>query len=415
MRFLYNTGIVFYYIAIRIAAIASKKAQLWLRGRKRIFEKLQQAFPEKQKTVWMHCASLGEFEQGRPLLEEIRKNYPQYRLLLTFFSPSGYEIRKNYDGADVVCYLPLDTPANAKRFISIVNPDIALFVKYEFWFNYQQQLKKRRIPLFVVSANFRSNQHFFKWYGGWFRKNLNNFTHLFVQNDHSKKLLSKAGISNVTISGDTRFDRVAAITKQAKSFPLIEKFCNNQKVFIAGSSWKPDEDILCSYINLNPKAFKYIIAPHEVNSEHIENLCVALNVKYLLYSQISEKNVEDAEVLIIDCIGILSHVYQYGYITYIGGGFGKSIHNILEPATFGMPVIFGPNHTKFAEAIELKNLKGAFAINNAQEFDSLLQNWIRKPSSVLEASAISKNYVEQHTGACEIIMTELQRFFLTLQ
>ncbi len=359
----------------------------------------------------MHCASLGEFEQGRPLLEEIRKEYPHYKLLLTFFSPSGFEIRKKYEGADAVFYLPIDTPANAKRFVSIVKPKIAFFVKYEFWFNYQQQLKKNRIPFFVVSANFRSNQHFFKWYGGWFRKNLENFTHLFVQNEHSKNLLEAVNINNVTVCGDTRFDRVAAITSQAKAFPLIEKFCNNKKVFIAGSSWKPDEDILIPFINENSKSFKYIIAPHEVHKEHIETISNSLKTDFVIYSELNDENAQSADVLIIDCIGILSHVYQYGYITYIGGGFGKSIHNILEPATFGMPVIFGPNHTKFAEAIELKKEGGAFSISNSEEFESLMDAWIIAPEKVVGASAISKKYVIEHTGACGIIMKSVSAYF----
>jgi 3-deoxy-D-manno-octulosonic-acid transferase len=410
VAFLYNIGIHLYHFAILVASLSNQKARLWRQGRKNIFERLQTTISGKDSLIWFHCASLGEFEQGRPLIEEIKKTHPEYKILLTFFSPSGYEVRKNYEGVDYIFYLPIDTPGNAKRFISLANPKIAVFVKYEFWFNFQCALKKNNIPLFVVSANFRSNQHFFKWYGGWFRKNLKNFTHLFVQNEHSKSLLANVGISNVTVSGDTRFDRVAAITKQVKTFPLIGKFCNGQKVFIAGSSWKPDEDILIPFIDGHQGVFKFIIAPHEVNREHIETLCNSLKSDYILYSNLNEDNAQSADVLIIDCIGILSHVYQYGYITYIGGGFGKSIHNILEPATFGMPVIFGPNHEKFAEAIELKKLQGAFSISNAAEFNVLLNDWISDPSKVSAAANVSKTFVNNNTGACEIIMKRISTF-----
>lgn len=407
MAALYNIGIRLYHFAILIASLSNQKARLWRQGRKNIFKKLTAALSENPALIWFHCASLGEFEQGRPLIEELKKTHPKYKILLTFFSPSGYEVRKNYEGADYIFYLPIDTPSNARRFINLTNPKVAIFVKYEFWFNYQCTLRKNDIPLFVVSANFRGNQHFFKWYGGWFRKNLNNFTHLFVQNEHSKNLLAKAGLNQVTVSGDTRFDRVASITKQVKPFPLIEKFCDGQKVFIAGSSWKPDEDILIPFINEHSETFKYIIAPHEVHKEHIETICHSLKAEYVLYSSLNDENAKSARILIIDCIGILSHIYQYGYITYIGGGFGKSIHNILEPATFGMPVIFGPNHTKFAEAIELKKLKGAFSINGAENFNNLLNQWINEPAKVSEAAAISKAFVRNNTGACEIIMKEV--------
>lgn len=410
VAFLYNIGIRLYYFAIIVASISNQKARLWLKGRKNIFKKLTTIFAKRPNVIWFHCASLGEFEQGRPLMEELKKTHPNSKILLTFFSPSGYEVRRDYEGADYIFYLPIDTARNAKHFISLVNPKIAVFVKYEFWFNYQSALKKNNIPLFVVSANFRSNQHFFKWYGGWFRKNLKNFTHLFVQNEHSKSLLAKANINNITVSGDTRFDRVASITKQVKPFPLIEKFCNGQKVLIAGSSWKPDEDILIPFINANSNSFKYIIAPHEVHIEHVETICNSLKAEYVLYSSLKEENAQSARILIIDSIGILSHVYQYGYITYIGGGFGKSIHNILEPATFGMPIVFGPNHTKFAEAIELKKLKGAFSINNSEDFNNLMNQWIKDPAMVSEVSAISKKFVEDNTGACEIIMKEIEGY-----
>jgi 3-deoxy-D-manno-octulosonic-acid transferase len=412
VAFFYNLSIWIYLLLIHFAALFNKKPKQWIRGRKNIFEKIGKKVKKEDKIVWFHCASLGEFEQGRPVIEKFRKQFNEYKILLTFFSPSGYEVRKNYEGADYVFYLPIDTPANAKRFLNLINPSAVFFVKYEFWFNYIKEIKNNKIPLFFISVNFRKNQHFFKWYGGWFRKQLKGITHIFVQNKESLELLKTVGVEQVTVSGDTRFDRVADITRQVKSFPVIQKFCQGSEVFIAGSSWQPDEEIITKFINSEKTNYKFIIAPHMVDKPHIASLMDMIKKGHVvLYSEADEDNVMYAKVLIIDSIGILSHVYKYGKIAYIGGGFGSGIHNTLEAATFGMPVIFGPKYHKFREAIDLIKAKGAFSIKNETEFINIVLKFYNDPEYLKKTSEIAKNFVQTNIGATDIILKETEKYF----
>ncbi len=411
MTFLYNFSIRIYLILIHIASFFNKKARLWIKGREAIFDKIEKEIKVGDEIIWFHCASLGEFEQGRPVIEKLGQ-YSGYKILLTFFSPSGYEVRRKYSGADYVFYLPIDTSFNAKRFISLIKPSVVFFVKYEFWFNYIRELKGKNIPLFVISSNFRENQHFFKWYGKWFRNQLESFTHIFVQNKESQQLLNSIGINQVTVSGDTRFDRVADITKDVKDFPVINKFCQGSDVFIAGSTWQPDEEIITKLINSEKTNYKFIIAPHLVDKPHIASLVDRIKKGHvMLFSEADEENVMYSKVLVIDCIGILSHLYRYGKISYIGGGFGSGIHNILEAATFGMPVIFGPKYHKFREAIDLIKAKGAFSISNESEFMNIVLKLSNEPQYLMQTSVIARNFVQTNLGATDIILKETEKYF----
>ncbi|MEE4258320.1 MAG: glycosyltransferase N-terminal domain-containing protein, partial [Bacteroidales bacterium] len=369
MRLFYNLFIFFYQEAIKIAALSgNEKAKKWVQGRKSVFTDLKNAIGKDDKIIWMHCASLGEFEQGRPLIEAIRKRYKDYKILLTFFSPSGYEVRKNYAHADFVFYLPMDTARNARKFIKLVQPRAVFFIKYEFWFNYINELYLRKIPLFMVSSIFRPSQHFFRFWGGWFRKQLRKVTFLFVQDDTSLELLESIKIYHAEMIGDTRFDRVIALSEEKKEFPLMETFADKKPLLIAGSTWPADEDKLLELIEKSNTPFKTIIAPHQVDREHIDQLKKKFQ-KYspVLYSSAADGDLKNSRVMIIDGIGYLSYLYTYADITYIGGGFGAGIHNLLEAATYGKPVIFGPNHDKFKEAIELKNNGGGVVISGADE------------------------------------------------
>ena len=409
MRILYNVGIYLYLTGIYIYSLFDSKAKLWVAGRKGIFNQLKSKLNNKnEKIAWFHAASLGEFEQGRTVIEKFKVKYPDYKILLTFFSPSGYEIRKNYQNADYIFYLPIDTPANAKRFVEIVKPKVVFFIKYEFWFNYLNTLKDKDIPVYLISGIFRPSQHFFKPYGNWFRKQLSCFTFFFVQNNTSKELLNKINYDNVLISGDTRFDRVSAIADQKKSFPLIEQFKgDDNKLILAGSTWEPDEDLIIESIKLDEPNIKYIIAPHETHNERIVKLKEKLGDSVVLFSQANENNIKDAKVIIIDGIGYLSHIYQYADIAIIGGGFGKGIHNILEAATFGVPIIFGPNYKKFTEAVELNSLGGAYAISNKNEFNERLNQLISDDNKRQIASNICRTYVNNNIGASDIILNNI--------
>ncbi|MFA5781956.1 MAG: glycosyltransferase N-terminal domain-containing protein [Bacteroidales bacterium] len=411
MAFLYNLSIFFYSLLIHCAGLFNKKARLWIEGRKNVFTKIKNTISSKELIAWFHCASLGEFEQGRTVIEHLRKRHPEYKILLTFFSPSGYEVRKNYKAADYIFYLPLDTSGNAKRFLDIVKPSIVFFIKYEFWFNYIRNLRKKNIPFFVISANFRHGQHFFKWYGGWFRQQLRSITHIFVQNKESLELLKRINITQATVSGDTRFDRVYEITGNVKTFPVIQRFCEDSDVFVAGSSWPPDEEFLTRIINSGKINYKFIIAPHLVNKSHVASLTEKIKGHVVKYSEADEENVMCAKVLVIDCIGILSHVYRYGKIAYIGGGFGSGIHNILEAATFGLPVIFGPKYHKFQEAIALIKEGGAFSISSEAEFNNTIMRLYNNPDLLEQASEIAKNFVQKNIGATKIILDETDRYF----
>jgi len=409
---MYKISIYVYYIAIYIASVfRHKKAVQWINGRKNLFSEIEKKVKTSHPLAWFHCASLGEFEQGRPLMEEFRKQYPTYKILLTFFSPSGYEVRKNYNGADYIFYLPIDTPANAKRFLALTNPTLVFFIKYEFWFNYIKQIKKNAIPFFVISSNFRKSQHYFKWYGFWFRKQLKGVSRFFVQNNNSLQLLNNIHITNVTVSGDTRFDRVMALAQNTMKLPLIEKFCDGKDIFIAGSTWEPDEDILIKLINSEKTKYKFIIAPHMVDKPHIASLVEKIKKGHVvLYSEADLDNVLYAKVLIIDCIGILSNLYRYGKIAYIGGGFGSGIHNILEAATYGMPVIFGPKYHKFIEAVELIEKGGAYCIHNENEFMQVVMDLITNNKQLREKSAIAREYVQKNIGATQLTLKEISRY-----
>ncbi len=405
MILLYKTGIFFYTLFIRLASPFNEKAKLWANGRKSWKKHLAQKIDNSQRYIWFHCASLGEFEQGRPVIEEIKKQFPEYKILLTFFSPSGYEIRKNYELADVVAYLPSDTKNNAQAFFDIVRPEKIFFVKYEFWYFYISECHKRRIPLYIISAIFRKDQVFFKstvW-GKWYRKMLSLVTHFFVQNEASAELLTSVNISNYTIAGDTRFDRVASIAKGSKEIPIVEKFKGKSSLVIAGSTWKPDEEILVEFINQNQET-KFIIAPHEVSQTNINRLLQLLKTRAVLFSKIENIEIENYQVLIIDSIGILSSLYRYGNIAYIGGGFGVGIHNILEAATFGLPVIFGPNYKKFKEAVDLTEQGGAFSISEKKDLNHTLSALLNETGTLKKASETSKNYVEKNVGATKLIL-----------
>ncbi len=411
MFFLYNIFIFFFILGIRIAALFNEKAKAWVKGRKVILEKIEKSLAgthDRKKIAWFHCASLGEFEQGRPLMEAIRESMPDYRIFLTFFSPSGYEVRKNYPGADHVFYLPADSARMAAKFIKILSPDIVFFIKYEYWYNYLAVLKQRGIPTYMVSAIFRTSQPFFRWYGSWFRKQLNNLTWFFVQDEDSERLLRKIGIQQVSVSGDTRFDRVNIIALQNKPVEVIDEFCRDSIVILAGSTWPEDEKILLPFILGNKKKYKFIIAPHEVDGERIDGLISLVDVGSLRFSQANEMNTRETRILVVDTIGILASLYRYAYISYVGGGFGAGIHNILEPAAFGIPVIFGPNYERFREARDLIREGGATTIKSEAEFRTAFNRFVDIPDERERASEICSIYVRSHKGATDHILKYLQ-------
>ncbi|MFK8104399.1 MAG: 3-deoxy-D-manno-octulosonic acid transferase [Saprospiraceae bacterium] len=407
MLFVYRLAIQLYHWGIQLAAFFSPKAQMWVAGRKGIWERLNK-IAKDQDIIWIHCASLGEFEQGRPLIESLKKQYPQCKIFLSFFSPSGYEIRKNYPLADYVDYLPVDTKRNAEKWIECLQPRLVVFVKYEFWYYYLATLHHKGIPCFLISAIFRSDQSFFKPYGGLFRKMLFHFKHIFVQNERSAKLLRDIGIKNLTISGDTRIDRVLEIPRHAKTFPLVANFAEGHPVVVLGSTWEADEKVFLPILNNNAAtSTKFIIAPHEINPTKITALESQLRLKVCRYSQAQPATIADYQVLIIDNIGMLSALYQYGQIAYIGGGFGKGIHNTLEPIAFGLPVIFGPKYEKFEEAIRLIERQAAFSIKQSEDLVERLA-WLRKPENYRAASEQAKLFLQENQGATQQIMLEIQ-------
>jgi 3-deoxy-D-manno-octulosonic-acid transferase len=406
MKYLYDLGILIYVLAARLLSPFNSKARLWISGRKGWELLLKEKVSRNNTNIWIHCASLGEFEQGRPLIEAIKKIKPEYRIVLTFFSPSGYEIRNNYSNADYVCYLPADTPGNARRFIHLVNPAAAIFVKYEFWANYTLFLKRNRIPLYLISGIFRKEQHFFKWYAGFFRKILFRFSHFFVQDIQSMDLLKRIGIENVTVAGDTRFDRVVQTADSAKNIPQIELFRGKEKLFLVGSSWNQDEEIISRYINLYPDKMKWIFAPHEIDKANVDRLEKLFSTRVARISEFTEKSPE-ARVLIIDNIGMLAQAYRYAYIAAIGGGFGKGIHNVLEAACWGIPVVFGPNHKKFREAVELISLDGARCFNTFEDFSRIIDSWLSDGDDHLKSARNAAKYVKENTGATNKILNKI--------
>ena len=440
---MYNIAIYIYLIGVAIGSLFNKKIKKMWRGEREAVDLLKEKVDPTAKYVWFHAASLGEFEQGRPLIEQLRATHPEYKILLTFFSPSGYEVRKNYEGADIVCYLPLDTIRNARRFLRAVHPVMAFFIKYEFWYNYLHILRHRGVPVYSVSSIFRPGQVFFKWYGRNYAKVLRCITHFFVQNEVSLQLLKGIGIDEATVVGDTRFDRVLQIKEQSKELPIVEAFkgingkgsackeelsedackkdlsedaCKEElsengskgcKVFVAGSSWQPDEDIFIRFFNDHPD-WKLIIAPHVIGEDHLAYILDKLQMKAVRYTQATEKSAAEARCLIIDCFGLLSTIYRYGEIAYVGGGFGVGIHNVPEAAVWGVPVLFGPNNKRFQEAQDLLACKGSFEVTDYDSFNTIISRLISDDQFRQQCGEASANYVKSRSGATHIIMKSVE-------
>ena len=401
---LYSIGMYVLVLGVLLASIVSKKARKLVEGIPQTFKILKAEIKPDDRVVWFHAASLGEFEQGRPLMERLREEYPEYKILLTFFSPSGYEVRKNYNGADVICYLPFDTPGNVHSFLRLAHPEIALFIKYEFWMNYLTTAKKKGVKLYSVSSIFREKQYFFQWWGT--MRPLKQFDHLFVQNEESKRLLNKHGIDCVTVVGDTRLDRVIDIKDAAAPLPLVEQFVAGSPCFIAGSSWGPDEEIYIPYL-AQQKDWKLIIAPHVISAVHLKSINKLLEdngLKAINYSDLEagKSTITDERVMIVDCFGKLSSIYRYGKIALVGGGFGVGIHNVPEAAVYGIPVLFGPNNRKFKEAQDLKQCGGAFEYQDEQSFAAIMDTFINNPQTIDEAGKKAGKYINGNAGAANI-------------
>ena len=447
MLFLYNSVVIIATQLLKIVALFSPKTKLFVNGRKNVFQQLERKISPTDKTIWFHAASLGEFEQGLPVMEKIKIQYPNHKIVVTFFSPSGYEVRKNNSVADVTVYLPLDTKSNAKRFLQIINPELVFFIKYEYWPNYLNELKQLEIKTYLISGIFREDQAFFKWYGGFYKNALKTFDYFFVQNDNSKVLLQKLGFNNVKVSGDTRFDRVVSILERDNSLEFMEEFIKSSstalgmknstalevtnstapvitksteikttipaasetaQLVVIGSSWPKDEHYIVSYINQHSGNFKFIFAPHNIKTEQIQELKKSISKKTILFSEKENQKLENFQVMIVDTIGILTKVYSYADIAYVGGGFGTAgLHNILEPATFGTPIIIGPNYSNFSEAIALVNLGGCVSVANQQElnenFDLMLQNEDERH----EKGHICATFVQMNKGATNSILNHI--------
>lgn len=408
MKILYNISIFLYSLLIKLAAPFNLKASQINKGRNQTFAGIETKINHDRPIVWIHCASLGEFEQGRPVIEAIKRTHPEYRIFLTFFSPSGYEIRKNYDLADYIFYLPADTKKNAVKLIGLVRPELVFFVKYEFWFHYLNELKKKNIPVYLFSSIFRENQLFFKnspW-GKWYREMLGCVRHFFVQDEKSVELLNQIGIQQVSRAGDTRFDRVAEIALRGKNIPIVEKFKGDSQLVVAGSTWKPDEELLVQYIHSHPET-KFIIAPHETKRSNVERLINLLKTSVICYTEVTEKSDMNKQVLIVDTIGLLSSIYKYADIAYIGGGFGVGIHNTLEAAIFGTPIIFGPNYLKFQEATSMVNLGIAFPVADYELFQTTLTNLLTDTQKRNSISNECITFTKQNIGATQKIIDKV--------
>lgn len=404
---MYEIVISLYTLGVAVMSLFNDKVKKMWRGEREAFRVLRNSVDPGSRYVWFHAASLGEFEQGRPIMERLRREHPELKILLTFFSPSGYEVRKNYEGADIICYLPLDTYFNARRFLNLVHPEVAFFIKYEFWWNYLHILKRRNVPVYSVSSIFRPNQVFFRWYGRTYSNVLKCFTRFFVQNEVSRQLLAKLGITEVEITGDTRFDRVLQIKSQAKSLPIVEAFRQDYKVFVAGSSWPPDEDIFIKYFN-GRDDWKLIIAPHVIGEDHLQQILSKLKGKAVRYTEATPESVADAKILIIDCFGLLSSIYGYGHVSYVGGGFGVGIHNVLEAAVWNIPVIFGPNNERFQEAQDLLVSGGGRQIDGYQQFESLMNSYIADDSLRKADGDKAAQYVSSKAGATGKILSAVK-------
>jgi len=406
MKILYTCLIALYSAIAGVASLFSIKARRWVRGRRGWRERLRSFSRGEGKAVWVHCASLGEFEQGRPVIEKIRKEHPDWKVVITFFSPSGYEVRKDYSGADLVMYLPVDLPGNVDFFLDRVRPDLALIVKYEFWYNYLDELKRRNIPTYLVSGIFRPDHYFFRWYGRFARGVFSVFNRIFVQDEQSGRLLQSIGYGRYLVTGDTRFDRVSQIAAAARDLPVIEQFRGNEPLFVAGSSWDDDEDIIIRYINARSGAMKWVIAPHEIDEAHLGRIEKRLGPGTIRYSRYSEKDSE-CRVMIIDNIGMLSSVYRYASMAAVGGGFGRGIHNILEPACWGIPVLFGPNHGRFREAIHLIDRGGATSFNDFETFSAAVEKYLSDPDALKAAGKACASYISENKGSTDKVYNEI--------
>ena len=411
MLFLYNLVVLFAGFLLKIVAAFSPKMKLFIEGRKVVFPTVEQKIKVSDKTIWFHAASLGEYEQGLPVIEKIKEQFPLHKIVVTFFSPSGYEVRKNNTVADITVYLPLDTKKNAQEFIKLVHPDLVFFIKYEYWPNYLAELKKQKIKTYLISGILRKDQLFFKWYGGFYREALNTFSYFFVQNDGSKKLLQQLGKNNVSVSGDTRFDRVVAILEKDNTLDFIEDFLSvpaqsrTTTTIVIGSSWPKDENLLIDFINSSALTFKFIIAPHNIKADQIQQLKDRIKKKTVLFTEMEGQNLADYDVFIIDTIGILTKIYSYADIAYVGGGFGNpGVHNILEPATFGVPIVIGPNYSHFAEATALVNMEGCDVVNNSEELKESFTNLISNEEIRNEKGHICSTFVQMNKGATSIIL-----------
>ena len=407
MYFLYNLLVISASAIINVLAIVNSKLSLFVKGRKETISLLNQSISKEDKVIWIHAASLGEYEQGLPVIEQLKIHHPKHKIILTFFSPSGYEVKKNSKIADVICYLPMDTKRKVKSFLTDAHPDIAVFIKYEIWPNYLNALKKADTPTYLISALFKDNQIYFKWYGGFMRNALNNFTHFFVQNKKSKSLLNSVGFTNVTIAGDTRFDRVSEIVKRDNELDFMNRFKKDQFCFVTGSTWAEDEKNIINYINNNTHPIKFVIAPHTIKDNHIQEIIQSINKKVVRYTNLEHGDLENCEVLIIDTIGLLTKIYSYADIAYVGGGFVTGLHNTLEPAVFGIPVVIGPQFEGFAEAEELVQLGGVISIKSNSQFQEVVDKCFNSNDYRSKIGRINTDYIEVKAGATKRIVAEL--------
>jgi 3-deoxy-D-manno-octulosonic-acid transferase len=409
VRAIYSFLVHIAWFHLKLIAYLKPKIKLFVEGRKSVFAVLENSITNTDAVIWMHVASLGEYEQGLPILQKLKTNYPKHKLLLTFFSPSGYEIKKNTKAADIVTYLPLDTISNAEKFIQLVNPKLTIFIKYEIWPNYLNTLQKKEIPTFLVSALFSKRQTYFKWYGEFMRKSLKTFNHFFVQDENSLELLKTIDFTNTTVSGDTRFDRVSEILERDNTLSFMTKFKQDKFCFVAGSSWPEDEKIIVEHINNSKYGAKYVIAPHNIKEGQIKSLKESISKRTILYSEIGNKQLEDFEVLLVDTIGLLTKIYSYADIAYVGGGFKTGLHNTLEPAVFGIPILIGPNYKGFKEAEDLVEKGGTIVIKNKDEFSNAFKKLFNDKSTARQIGQINKKYTFSKTGATTKLMNHLKQ------
>ena len=409
MHFIYHILLNIVWFGLHVVALFNAKIKLFVRGRKQTFSILEDKLTSADKTIWMHVASLGEFEQGLPILERLRAQYPNHKLVLSFFSPSGYEVKKNTTAADVVVYLPMDSLSNAKRFLKLVHPELAIFVKYEVWPNYLHQLKKSNTPTILISAIFSKRQIYFKPYGGFMRKSLQKFDTYFVQDDDSKKLLDSIGITKVQVGGDTRLDRVSEILERNNRLDFMDRFKNNQLCLVSGSTWPEDESILIDYINRTEERLKFVIAPHQIKPAHVAKITAVLQKPSICYSALGDQNLKEIDVMIIDTIGLLTKIYSYANIAYVGGGFATGLHNTMEPAVFGVPIIIGPQFEGFKEAEDLVREGGIVPVSSKDSFSNLMNDFLTHPTTLQNKGKINSDYINSNKGASDLIMKYISK------